>query len=247
MLLGVAGMVGTGKTTLAHAFASRFGLQLALESVDAENPWLERFYAEPEGMRTYALHLQLHFLAARFQAMRRMRAVGGGWVLDRTWYEDAEVFARGLYERGLMSVQEWELYARLYGELLHAPSAHPPRLLIYLHGPLDTILARIATRGRPAERETPAEYWAGLHARYARWIAGFHRCPVLALDVREYDVLGEPEAIDDVAERVRARLDGELPQIDLWPTADRPDPYGGRRVAGSIVRTRADRRQQPAR
>lgn len=247
MLLGVAGMVGTGKTTLTQAFASRFGLQLALESVDAENPWLERFYTEPEGMRTYALHLQLHFLASRFQSMRRMRSLGGGWVLDRTWYEDAEVFARGLYEQQLMSAQEWELYARLYGELLYAPAARPPRLLIYLHGPLDTILGRIATRGRAAERETPVEYWAALHARYARWIAGFHRCPVLALDVREYDVLGEPEAIDEVAERVRARLDGELPQIDLWPTADRADPYGGRRISGSIVRTRADRRQRRAR
>ena len=66
MLLGVAGMVGSGKTTLVRALASRFGLQLALESVDQENPWLEPFYAGADGMRTYALHLQLHFLATRF-------------------------------------------------------------------------------------------------------------------------------------------------------------------------------------
>ena len=44
MLIGVAGMVGTGKTTLTRALAARFGLQMALESVDAENPWLESFY-----------------------------------------------------------------------------------------------------------------------------------------------------------------------------------------------------------
>ena len=217
MLLGIAGVVGTGKTTLARALAGRFGLQLALESVDGDNPWLERFYVEPEGMRTYALHLQLHFLAARFASMRRMRGLGGAWVLDRTWYEDAEVFARGMHEEQYMSDPEWELYARLYAELLYSPAARPPRLLIYLHGPLDVILQRIATRGRPSERETPPDYWAGLHRRYARWIGGFHRCPVLMLDIREYNLIGEPATIDDIAGRVRSHLEGELPQTDLWP------------------------------
>src|SRR5450759_5988324 len=102
MLLGVAGMIGCGKTTLARGLTARFGLQLALESVDGDNPWLEKFYAGPDGMRSYGLHLQLHFLATRFAAMRRMRAAGGSWVLDRTWYEDAEIFARGLFEQGYM-------------------------------------------------------------------------------------------------------------------------------------------------
>jgi deoxyadenosine/deoxycytidine kinase len=43
LLLAVAGMVGTGKTTLTAALARRFGLQTAFESVDDDNPWLELF------------------------------------------------------------------------------------------------------------------------------------------------------------------------------------------------------------
>jgi deoxyadenosine/deoxycytidine kinase len=222
MLLGIAGMVGSGKTTLARALASRFGLQLALESVDQENPWLEPFYASAEGMRTYALHLQLHFLATRFASMRRMRGLGGSWVLDRTWYEDAEVFAAGLHEQGLLSEEEWQLYRRLYAELLYAPAARPPRLVIYLEAPLETILSRIAERGRPKEREADRAYWEQLHTRYAKWIDAFRHCPTLRVDVREYDLFADPSgAAEGIAARVRQRLERELPQTELWPAAPR--------------------------
>jgi len=218
MLLGIAGMVGSGKTTLARALASRFGLQLALESVDGENPWLDPFYSGQDGMRNYALHLQLHFLATRFQSMRRMRGLGGSWILDRTWYEDAEVFAAGLHEQGLLSREEWQLYRRLYSELLHAPAARPPRLLIYLHAPFETILVRIAARGRPKEKDADRAYWQQLHARYGQWIHGFNRCPVLFIDVREYDLFKDPSrAAEGIAARVRQRLEKELPQTELWP------------------------------
>ena len=221
MLLGVAGMVGTGKTTLSRALAARFGLQMALESVDAENPWLESFYAGEEGMHTYGMHLQLHFLATRFASMRRMRGLGGSWVLDRTWYEDAEIFARGLFDQGYMTSDEWTLYRRLYAELLHSPAARPPRLLIYLQGPLDVITERIAVRGRPSEKEVAPEYWRALHERYERWIAHFRHCPVLFIDVREYDLVADSSAVDEISARVRQQLEGELPQTELWPAVSR--------------------------
>ena len=220
MLIGIAGMVGSGKSTLTRALAARFGLQHALESVDEHNPWLERFYAGGvDAMRATALNLQLHFLATRFESMRRIRRAGGSWVLDRTWYEDAEIFARGHYDEGLMSEVEWELYRRLYIELLHSPAARPPRLLVYLHAPLETIVHRIRSRGRAKERDTSDEYWTALHGRYERWIARFRACPVLSLDVREYDLVADPAAIEAIAARVRARLEPELPQTELFPGA----------------------------
>ncbi len=213
-------MVGSGKSTLTRALAARFGLQHALESVDDENPWLEKFYAGGEAeMRANALPLQLHFLATRFESMRRMRGAGGSWVLDRTWYEDAEIFARGHFEEGLMPALEWELYQRLYRELLYSPAARPPLLLVYLHAPLETIVDRIRTRGRPKEKDTAESYWATLHARYERWIVGFRACPVLSLDVRGYDLVADPLAIEEIAARVRQRIEPELPQTDLFPDA----------------------------
>ena len=222
MLIGISGMVGSGKSTLTRALAARFGLQHALESVDEHNPWLEQFYAGGiEAMRDSALNLQLYFLATRFESMRRMRGAGGSWILDRTWYEDAEIFARGHFEQGLMTPVEWTLYRRLYAELLHSPAARPPRLLIYLHGPLDVILERIATRGRAREKDAAVDYWAALHARYAHWIEEFRHCQVLALDVRDYDLMTDPNAIEEIAARLRVELEGELPQTELWPAVSR--------------------------
>lgn len=217
MLIGIAGMVGSGKSTLTRALAARFGLQHALESVDDENPWLEKFYAGgAEAMRQHALPLQLHFLATRFESMRRIRGAGGSWVLDRTWYEDAEIFARGHAEEGLMSSLEWTLYQQLYVELLHSPAARPPKLLVYLHAPLDTIVSRIRMRGRPKEKDTPEAYWAALHARYERWITRFRACPVLSLDVRDYDLVEDPQGIEVIASRVRGRIERALPQTEMF-------------------------------
>ena len=118
-----------------------------------------------------------------------------------------------------MSALEWELYRRLYLELLHSPAARPPKLLVYLHAPLGTIVDRIRRRGRPKERDTPESYWAALHGRYERWISAFRACPVLSLDVRDYDLVSDPSAIEPIAARVRARLEPALPQTDLFPSA----------------------------
>lgn len=210
MLIAIAGMVGTGKTTLARALARYFGLAAALESVDEDNPWLGLFYGEPDGQRRYALPLQLHFLAKRMETLRRIRAEGSDWIIDRTWYEDAEVFARGLYEQGLLSPQEFDLYQRFYYELSHGPAARPPRLLIYLDGPLHEIQTRIVARGRVEEQDVPLEYWSALHERYQRWIRGFHLCRVLPLDIRYYDVTADGDAVERVANLVRGALGRDL-------------------------------------
>ena len=210
MLIGVAGMVGTGKTTLSRALARHFGFSVEFESVDAHNPWLELYYGTGDGMRRYGLPLQLHFLATRLESLRRIRAEGGDWILDRTWYEDADIFARGLFEQGFMTQLEFDLYQRLFTELAHSPAARPPRLMIYLHGPLDLVVQRIHGRARAAEKDASIDYWRTLHARYDAWIRVFRHCPVLRLDIREFDLLHDPLGIEAVAERVRRALGRSL-------------------------------------
>ncbi len=83
------------------------------------------------------------------------------------------------------------------------------------------IVSRIASRGRARERDASPEYWAALHGRYARWIANFRHCRVLTLDIRDYDLVAEPDAAEEIAGRVRVELEGELPQTELWPAVPR--------------------------
>ncbi len=63
MFVGVAGLIGVGKTTLCNNLAAALGYQTALEPVET-NPYLEDFYQDKE---THGCMMQLHLLGARFQ------------------------------------------------------------------------------------------------------------------------------------------------------------------------------------
>ena len=219
--IAVAGNIGVGKSTLTQLLSDTLGWEPFYEAV-SDNPYLADFYGD---MTRYAFHSQIFFLSRRLRHHRRLLDFPNSVVQDRSVYEDAEIFARGLFEQGFMSSDEWSLYQRLYAELLHSPAARPPRLLVYLHGPLDVIIDRIAVRGRPKEKDTSVEYWTALHDRYERWIEEFNHCPILALDVRDYDLVANAEAVEEIAGRVRVQLEGELPQTELWPALPRKHAF----------------------
>ena len=207
LVLAIAGMVGAGKTTLTRALAARFGLQLALESVDADNPWLERFYGSPEAMRLHALQLQLHFLATRFKSVRKMRGIGGAWILDRTWYEDAEIFARNLYQQGNIQERDYWTYREMYETAVQF--LPPPDLVIYLRASIPTLLHRIDSRGRDYERRIAPEYLQNLNDLYESWIENFTLCPVLAVPADDLDYVAHPGHLRLVVAKVDDKLTGK--------------------------------------
>jgi hypothetical protein len=45
--------------------------------------------------------------------------------------------------------------------------------------------------------------------------------PGARIDVRDYDLVADPSAIDVVAARVRERLEPQLPQTELFPAGAR--------------------------
>lgn len=65
----VEGPIGVGKTTLARRLAETLGAELVLEQAD-QNPFLERFYRDPQAI---AFATQLHFLFQRAQQLAALR------------------------------------------------------------------------------------------------------------------------------------------------------------------------------
>lgn len=202
-LITVAGTVGVGKSTLTGALADKLGFRTSLEQVD-HNPYLEKFYHDFE---RWSFHLQIYFLAERFKEQKKMFELGGGFVQDRSIYEDTGIFAKMHADQGTMSPVDFETYNSLYEAMVMTPYFPHPHVLIYLEGSLPSILSRIKQRGREMEVQTDVSYWEKMHARYADWIGEFTACPVLRLNIDHYDV-SDPASMEEILHRVGEVISG---------------------------------------
>ncbi|MFD2442618.1 deoxynucleoside kinase [Bacillus sp. CGMCC 1.16607] len=197
-VITIAGTVGVGKSTMTNALANALGFRTSFEKVDS-NPYLDKFYADFE---RWSFHLQIYFLAERFKEQKRIFEYGGGFIQDRSIYEDTGIFAKMHFEKGTMSVVDYDTYTSLFEAMVMTPYFPHPDLLIYLEGSLDDILDRIKERGRPMEQQTPVSYWEEMHQRYEEWINNFSACPVLRLNINDYDVVQNEQSIEPILERV---------------------------------------------
>src|SRR5690606_21727135 len=102
-------------------------------------------------------------------------------VQDRTVYEDAEIFARNLYQQGNMNERDYDAYRRLYQAISSFLPA--PDLMIYLEANVDTLMAHISKRGRDFERNISYEYLKQLNQLYNDWIEDWTACPTLRINM----------------------------------------------------------------
>ena len=142
-LITVAGTVGVGKSTLTAALAQRLNFKTSLEQVD-HNPYLEKFYHDFE---RWSFHLQIYFLAERFKEQKKIFELGGGFVQDRSIYEDTGIFAQMHADQGTMSATDFETYSSLFEAMVMTPYFPHPNLLVYLDGSMEDILQRIEEVG----------------------------------------------------------------------------------------------------
>jgi deoxyadenosine/deoxycytidine kinase len=202
-VITIAGTVGVGKSTMTKALAEALNFRTSFEKVDT-NPYLDKFYDDFE---KWSFHLQIYFLAERFKEQKRIYEYGGGFIQDRSIYEDTGIFARMHYEKGTMNPTDYETYTNLFNAMVMTPYFPHPDLLVYLEGPVEDVIGRIQERGREMEQQTPHDYWYEMHGRYEDWINNFNACPVLRIDINDYDLMKNPDQVESIIERIAHMLE----------------------------------------
>ena len=113
--IGISGLIGAGKTTLAKALGKVLNLPVYYEPI-IENEYLEDFYRD---MKRYSFSFQIYLLNCRFRQHQQVLWNGTGGIQDRTLYEDS-IFAKVLYEDGNMEEREYKTYLNLFNEFFIA-------------------------------------------------------------------------------------------------------------------------------
>jgi deoxyguanosine kinase len=214
--IAIEGVIGVGKTTLARLLRPRFQAEVVLEAFD-ENPFLSDFYSD---RARYAFQTQLFFLLSRYR--QQQAAVSGlshSALLADYFFEKDMLFAH----LNIPSPDELEMYDRLYEAL--SEKVRRPDVVVYLRAHVDTLMARIAMRDRPYERQMDETYIAALRQGYEHLFAHYSKAPLLVIESDDLDFVGHPENVDVIEQRIRSTLAGvrqpTLPRIS-FPVPPRP-------------------------
>ena len=200
VFLAVAGNIGAGKSSLTQLLSQRMGWKPFFESVE-DNPYLGDFYAD---MKRWSFNLQVYFLSNRFRSHKVISEGPGSVILDRVIYEDAEIFARNLFEIGKMDERDYNNYVALYRVMTEY--LRSPDLLIYLRANVDTLLHQISSRGRDFERAIQREYLEQLNRHYESWIGRYDRGKLLVVESDSLDFVNNPHDLDTIVAMVHTSL-----------------------------------------
>ena len=189
--IALEGPIAVGKSTVAAALAKEYGARFVKEPV-ADNPFLPRFYEDPERC---AFPAQVSFLMERYRQQQELLQID---LFERATVADY-IFAKDrIFAEIVLSGDEMKLYERIYGLL--DKRIRKPDLVVFLDARTEVLLRRLKRRSWPWEKHMGRDYIERVAEAYRRFFHTYSDTPLLVVNTSEIDVV---ENGGDFADLVR--------------------------------------------
>lgn len=191
--IAIEGVIGAGKTSLTRLLHERLGGQLVLERFE-ENPFLSRFYQNPE---RYGFQTQLFFLLTRYKQLQTLsqKELFAEYLLTDYIFEKDRIFAH-------LNLQDDELH--LYDMLAANMEKNlaKPDLVVYLQSSVDRLMQNIRMRGRDFEKTISRKYITDLNDAYNYFFFRFKGSPLLIVNATEIDFVRHEDHLDELIREI---------------------------------------------
>ena len=201
MHIGIAGNIGSGKTTLTRMLSEHYGWTPKYEAV-TYNPYLEDYYKD---IKRWSFNLEVYFLQQRFKDVLEIASSDDVIIQDRTIFEGVYIFVANNKAMGNLSDRDYETYMDLFKLMMSLVKA--PDLLIDLRSSVPHLVSQIQKRGREYEKSIELDYLEGLNNRYEQWISEYPG-RVLTIDADGLDFQNRPEDFALITDKIDAELFG---------------------------------------
>ena len=197
--VAIEGVIGVGKTSLAHLLEERFNAKLVMEKFD-ENPFLADFYLDPE---RYAFQTQLFFLLSRYRQQQELRQTD---VFHKLVISDYMFVKDRLFASLNLDDKEMSLYNSV-AKILEKNILNPD-LVIYLQAETPKLMERITLRGRDFEKNMSPDYIDALNQIYNEYFFRYQESPLLIINTNDIDFVHNAEDLEEVIRYIRQPVSG---------------------------------------
>lgn len=194
--LVIEGNIGSGKTTLSKLLVEDKGSTLMLEQFE-DNSFLPKFYGD---QRRYAFPLELSFMAARFNQLKDSINANTEMFSPKQVIADYSFFKNLVFAQVTLEDDEYKLFYKLYEILM--PQLIRPDLIVYLHQPINRLVANISKRGRDYEKDIKPSYLEKIEHGYFEYFKQMPQQRVLVLDAKELDFVESEGDFEWIKEKI---------------------------------------------
>jgi deoxyadenosine/deoxycytidine kinase len=191
--IAVEGVIGVGKTTLAKMLSDRLRARAVFERFE-ENPFLEKFYKDPEH---YAFQTQIFFLLSRYRQQQELFQADlfQKIVVTDYMFEKDKIFA-------YVNLQDDEL--RLYETVVAQLEKNipTPDLVVYLQSSVERLMLNIKRRARSIEEPISEQYIRNLNEAYNYFFFRYKAAPLLIVNATQLDFVDNRKDFEELLAQI---------------------------------------------